>query len=110
MPVVACNHIPGAVHSDHVHKGAIFTLGLDKSGKDIPEFERLEKADQRTLALLKVARCVGDATDAEIVARVNAEVAEDNRRAENTKRIQAAGTPDANLIAHLPTNFKTGRA
>src|ERR1035438_2092052 len=70
---------------------SFFPIGLDKSGKDIPDFEKLDKADRRTLALLKIAQSVGDANDAEIVAKVNAEVAEKEQHTENTKKSQAAG-------------------
>lgn len=62
--------IEGAQHPDHIHQGAIFTIG-----GDLP-FEKLKKADQMLVVTLNAADRLGDANNPEIVKKVNAEVAE----------------------------------
>jgi hypothetical protein len=95
-----------AQHDDHVHKGAIFIIGTDKAGNDIPEAEDMSKADQRTVGLLKMAGCIGDATDEKLVKRIQKEAAQDEKAlAEAKKSAMAAGSP-ADVIQQLIAALK----
>ena len=75
--------IKDALHPDHVHKGATFSIGTEK------EVKNLNGDDQKMVLLLNVADCLGDATDEKIVRAVQAEVAAE-KKAEAAQAVQAA--------------------
>src|SRR6266478_5767812 len=85
--------IKGALHPDHVHKGAVFSIG-SASG-----FELLTQSQRSLVSQLRSAGCICDADDTERVKFVRAEVATEQRREKRTKsepwtrahRLQVAG-------------------
>lgn len=97
--------IEGAVHEDHVHMGAVFTVGTDKAGKDIPDFEDLPKAEKELVQLLKGAEAIGDATDEKVLARVKREVAAREKSKAEDNKAKAAGS-SADILAQLVAALK----
>ena len=67
--------IDNAQHDDHVHKGATFEIGAGD------EIAKLASPDKELAAQLIYAGFAGDATDAKIVKRVQAEVAAEEKKA-----------------------------
>jgi hypothetical protein len=66
--------IEGPSLPDHVHKGAVFAIGLD-----LP-FELLTPSEQKIVNDLRREQCVCDADDTERVNAVRAEIAKDKKR------------------------------
>ncbi len=92
--------IKDALHDRHVHKGAIFTVG-----DELP-FDKLTKPDQALVALLNYSKCVGDATNKDVVARVQAEIAAEKKAAEALKGTERSAGSNADLIAQLIAALK----
>ena len=69
--------IKDARHDLHIHKGAIFTIG---QGDDLVAMKRLDRDSVELIARLSLAGCIGDATDAVLVAKVESELADEARR------------------------------
>ena len=69
--------IKDALHDLHIHKGAIFTIG---QGNDLVVMKRLDRDSVELIGRLSLANCIGDATDATLVARVEAELADEAKR------------------------------
>lgn len=77
--------IDRASHPDHVHKGAMFEIGAGDGPLDAEGILKLAKSNAaaaQALASLVVAGCVGDGTNARLVADVKAEVAAESKRDE----------------------------
>lgn len=70
-----------APHANHIHIGAIFDFG---PWKNESELQLARKDDDKIfIAGLRYSGCIGDASDKEVVARVEADVA-----AENAERVR----------------------
>jgi len=101
--------IEGALHPDHIHRGAVFIIGRDKAGKSIDDEEQLSKIDANNIRLLTLAKCIGSANDEKLVKQVAAEVAEEKAREANQKTAQArAGTPESVLASLLGLSRPAG--
>jgi hypothetical protein len=70
---------------NQVHKGQVFTIGGAKP------FEALSKNQQAIVHQLNQARCVGDAEDTKLAARIKEEVAEETKSAQTAAKASAAG-------------------
>ena len=84
--------VEGSIHDDHVHKGARFAMGDQKTLADMHE------ADQATavqVASLIAAGCVGEADNEDTVAAVAAEVKADYLRAKRDADKDAASNAGA---------------
>ena len=68
--------VPDA-HPMHVPKGAIIDIG---KGDDIREMKKHDRESVELLGRLSMAGCIGDATDAALVARVESELAAEAKR------------------------------
>lgn len=84
--------IKDAIHDDHIHKGAQFEIG---SGKDLAALHKNEPGTAQIVAQLFVSKCVGDASDSEVVKAVQAEVEVDKKREANAKKIDQAAADAA---------------
>ena len=69
--------IKDARHDLHIHKGAIFEIG---QGNDIREMTKHDRDSVELIGRLSLAGCIGDATDATLVAKVEAELAAEASR------------------------------
>ena len=69
--------VEGAAHPLHIAKGATFEIG---TGNDIREMKKHDRDSVELIGRLSLAGCIGDATDAALCARVEAELAEDASR------------------------------
>lgn len=74
----------------HVHKGARFNIG------GTAPFDKLSKADQKTVFDLNAAGCIGDAENEKLVKRIEAEAKADEEAAKKAAAAHAAGG-DAHL-------------
>ena len=92
-PQLADIKIDKPVHDNVIHKGAIFEIGSK------PAFSDLSRDEQKLVATLRVAGCVGDASDSEVVARVKAEVDVDRKREARDAVLAADRRPDFEAIA-----------
>lgn len=63
--------VAGAVHALHIHKGARFCIG-----EDAP-FEKLNPQEQRLVVLLNTSARIVEESQAEAVAKIDAEVKAD---------------------------------
>ena len=97
--------IANAEHDDHIHMGAVFTIGVDRQGKDIPDFENLSSAERTTVQLLKSADAIGDATDEKVVARVKKEIAAREKVKADEAKTKAAGS-SADVVAQFLAAIK----
>ena len=95
--------IENALNPEHVHKGAIFDIGTAETLKG------LAKEDQKTAELaarLIMAKCAEPATP-ETIARVEAELEQERKRAERENKanaaakLQAVGIGFQELLAKL---------
>jgi hypothetical protein len=85
-------------HPDHVHKGAIFSIGTEKA-----TFKELSPQDKTLVLQLNAAQCVADATDKKVLEAVKAEVEEEERVAERQAReARTALTPAAPRARQQP--------
>jgi hypothetical protein len=81
VPAMADVKIENAVHERHIHKGAIFEIGTGETLHDL-------KRDEGTLAaLLLKSEAVGYADDPQVVARVQAEIAAEQKAERNTQKL-----------------------
>ena len=101
--------IENAKHADHIHKGAIFSIGDDKyklSGVDqkgVSDLTRLAKTDAQSaynISLLVHADCVADATDDKAVAAVKLSIKEDEAREANAKKLDQSANSQ-NVVSAL---------
>ena len=69
--------VEGALHPLHIHKGATFEIG---QGNDIREIKKHDRDSVELIGRLSLAGCIGDASDATLVDRVESELAEEARR------------------------------
>ena len=69
--------VEGAAHPLHIAKGATFEIG---QGNDLVAMKRLDRDSVELLGRLSMAGCIGDATDAALVAKVESELLEEARR------------------------------
>ena len=69
--------VEGALHPLHIGKGATFEIG---QGTDLVAMKRLDRDSVELIARLSLAGCIGDATDAVLVAKVESELADEARR------------------------------
>jgi len=72
--------IKGALHPDHVHKSAVFSIG-----GDLP-LERLTPSEQNLVSQLRSAECICDADDAERVRVVGDEIATEEKREKRARK------------------------
>lgn len=86
--------VQGAIHENHIHMGATFSIGTAKELKD------LSVRDRQLVAHLAFAKCVGDATDPKVVKAVKEEIAVNERREKNAAKLNAAADSSA-LVAQL---------
>jgi hypothetical protein len=75
--------IENAQHPDHVHKGAIFDIG-----GDVP-IKKMRREDAELIGRLSLAKCVAEPSP-ENIAKVEAELAVERKRAEREEREQQA--------------------
>jgi hypothetical protein len=112
--------IENSQHPDHIHKGAIFSIGVDAKGDDIP-LDKMGKDDiqlakrfgkeWRLIADLNLSGRIADATNKDVVARIQAEVAQ--AAAAKKREIEFAAASRANaadLIARLTEAFELAKA
>ncbi|MDB6023113.1 MAG: hypothetical protein JWQ04_2970 [Pedosphaera sp.] len=81
-----------APHPKCIHRGAIFELGKAANEAELQKGKDPQKA---LIAQLRVAGCMGDASDAEVVARIESEIATDAKR----EAAHAAMNKEANTAA-----------
>ena len=97
--------IKDPIHPDHVHKGAIFTLGADNRGNDLPleKAKEMVAAQSELIVALDAAECIYSAEDAAKLKLVQDEVAADKRReareAEVAKSVATANLANARVAA-----------
>lgn len=60
--------VAGALHPQHIHKGARFEIGGDAP------FDKVEPDDKRLVTLLNTAGRIVEASQVELVAQIDAEV------------------------------------
>lgn len=89
--------IEGALHPDHIHKGAMFIVGKDEN----TPYKDLSKQDKEFVGLLNIADCVGDGNDEKIVKLVMAEV-EADKKAEAGRKALAD-----RALAHFTANVQS---
>ena len=85
--------VDGSTHDDHIHKGAIFSIGDDKFKLNNDDLFKLRKSDSaaaEVVSLLVHSDCIGDATDAKVVEAVKLSIAEDEKREANAKKLDQA--------------------
>jgi len=89
--------VGGKPAKEHVHKGAVFTIGTAS------EFKDLSPADRTLVAQLFVSKKIKDATPANIKA-IDEEVAADKKRAERDAEAadKLRGPTAADILAQLP--------
>lgn len=78
-------------HANQIQKGGIFEMG---DWKNEAEFQKPAKMtpEKKLLLQLRVAGCIGDASDTEITKRIQDEIAAEKKRlASETERIQKTG-------------------
>jgi hypothetical protein len=80
--------IENAVHPQHIEIGTRFSIGGDASLK---ELERTDQSAAKLAVMLLMAKCVAEPTP-EVVATIQAEVAQDRRREAN-RAAQAMPAP-----------------
>jgi hypothetical protein len=80
-------------YEDHIPKGTIFSIGVDKSGKEITDAELLTKTDERNIGLLQMSGCIGDANDERLVKKIQAEVAEESAAEERNRMATLVSSP-----------------
>ena len=112
--------IENATHADVIHKGAIFSIGVDARGEDIP-LDKMGKDDKNIakrfgkewalIANLNLCGRIADATNKDVVAKIQAEVAAEaaTRKSEKDKEANLRTNP-ADLIARLTEAFKLAKA
>ena len=86
----------------------MFVIGKDKKGESIDDEETLSKLDKNayeTIGLLKIAGCVGDATDEKLVKNIQAQAKEDAALEDKAKKAVAAGS-NANIVQELVAALK----
>lgn len=93
--------IEGSQHDDHVHKGAIFSIGPEnltlngsdtENGKVVSHLQKLNKVNPQAaynISLLVHAGCIADATDKKAVEKVKLSIEEDASRESNAKKLDA---------------------
>ena len=112
--------IEGALHPDHIHKGAIFSIGVDSTGNDIP-LDKMGKDDKQLakrfgkewqlIADLNLSGRIADATNKDVVAKIQSEVAQAAAaKKRETELAAAARSNAADLIARLTEAFKLAKA
>ena len=69
--------VEGALHPLHIGKGQRFEIG---QGNDLALMKKHDRESVELLGRLSLAGCIGDATDAVLVAKVESELAEEARR------------------------------
>ena len=79
--------IKDAIHPDHVHMGARFTIGP----KPESTFKELRAEDQLLVSQLSAADCISDATDEKIVASIDAATDEREKAEANQAKQSSAG-------------------
>jgi len=112
--------IENAQHPDHIHKGSIFSIGVDAKGDDIP-LDKMGKDDKQLakrfgkewqlIAHLNLSGRIADATNKDVVAKIQAEVAQ--AAASKKREIELATASRSNaadLIARLTEAFKLAKA
>ena len=112
--------IEGALHPDHIHKGAIFSIGVDGQGNDIP-LDKMGKDDKQLakrfgkewalIANLNLCGRIADATNKDVVAKIQKEVADEAASKKREADVLAAMKANsADLIARLTDAFKLAKA
>jgi hypothetical protein len=95
--------VPNALHDDHVHKGALFSIG---AGKTLQAMRKTERPAAELVAALFLARVVEEPTP-EVVARVEFELEQERKREKNAKaiddaaKLSAVGAQFQELLARL---------
>ena len=69
--------VEGAVHPLHIGKGQRFEIG---TGNDLVVMKKHDRDSVELIGRLSMAGCIGDATDATLVARVDSELADEAKR------------------------------
>ena len=69
--------VPDAEHPMHVPKGAIIDIG---KGDDIREMKKHDRESVELIGRLSLAGCIGDASDAALCAKVEAELLDEAKR------------------------------
>lgn len=87
--------IEDALDPDHVHKGAVFSIGLD-----LP-FELLTPSEQKLVSDLRREGCICDADDIERVRAVRDEIAVEQKRERRDKAEQNRWTIDRRLVVFV---------
>jgi hypothetical protein len=112
--------IEGALHPDHIHKGAIFSIGVDAQGNDIP-MDKMGKDDKQLakrfgkewalIANLNLCGRIADSTNKDVVAKIQKEVADEAASKKREADVLAAMKANsADLIARLTDAFKLAKA
>jgi hypothetical protein len=69
--------VEGAVHPLHIGKGQRFEIG---TGNDIREMKKHDRDSVELIGRLSLAGCIGDASDAALCAKVEAELLDEAKR------------------------------
>ena len=69
--------VEGALHPLHIGKGATFEIG---QGTDLVAMKRLDRDSVELIGRLSLAGCIGDASDAALCAKVEAELLDEAKR------------------------------
>lgn len=78
-----------------VAKGTVFHIGGKKP------FDECSKADQAMIALLNHSKCIADANDEKITARIKAELAEEKKVEQRAANTAVAAGSAADLVKQL---------
>lgn len=69
-----------APHANHIHQGAIIEIGKSANEAELQTSNKDSKAVKQLIAQLRYAGRIGDASDKDVVARVEADVATEKQR------------------------------
>ncbi len=104
--------LDNALHADHIHKGAVFSIGDDKLKLNAADLMKLNKSDASAaynVSLLLHAGVIADATDEKAVKAVKDSIAEDERRENNAKKLDQSVNAQS-VVAQLITAIRGMKA
>ena len=90
-----------AIHDDHIHKGAIFSIGTAKTA------DRCTQEEKMLIGELLYTGAAAPASDEKIVKLVREDVEIEKKRLANAAKLDAA-TSNSALVKHLTDLIKGG--
>ena len=85
-----------APHANHIHAGAIIEIGKSSNESELQTAKKDSNEVKHLIATLRYAGRIGDASDKDVVKRVEEDVATENKRLERQKK--ASETADSSEI------------